>query len=174
MMLKFVALIFYTVVLFSLASCKTWYKPGADEESLSVDQQRCEQETGESSGEHYMDCLKRAGWGYHDTSAASEDSGPDSSSRAPLATPEVQQDQASPVDMPSAGESGAPPVVSNAGSQGTAGWIQFGEDTVQLESAKAQCDATGAGSEAFKKCMQGKGWRPIRFRITVEEPGELD
>jgi len=173
MMSKFFALIICAGVLFSQASCKTWYKPGGDEESLAADQQHCEQETGESSGTLYMDCLKRAGWGYRDTSAA-KDSGSDSASRALLATPAVHQDQTSPVDTPSAGKSGTPPVVTKAGSPGVGSWVQFGVNTGQLESARAQCDETGAGSEAFKKCMQGKGWQPIKFRITVQEPGDLD
>jgi hypothetical protein len=52
------------------------------------------------------------------------------------------------------------------------GWMQFGADAGQLETAKAECDEADAGSETFTACMQAKGWHYIR--LTVEPPGDSD
>jgi hypothetical protein len=148
-MSRFVALIIYTGVLLSLSACKTWYKL-------------------------YMDCLKRAGWHYSDTSVTGGDPGPGAATEVKTAAPALQHDKASPADEPSTVEAEQPVVTSRAGSPQAGGWVQFGAETEQLENAKLQCDEAGAGSEAFNDCMHGKGWRPISFRITVEEPGDLD
>jgi hypothetical protein len=52
------------------------------------------------------------------------------------------------------------------------GWIQFGADAGQLETAQAECDETGADHETFTACMQAKGWHSIH--LTVEEPVDSD
>jgi len=44
-MSKLLPLTILLITLLSLVACKTWYKPGADEEVLTTDQQHCESDT---------------------------------------------------------------------------------------------------------------------------------
>lgn len=171
-MSKFVVLIISTVVFLSLTSCKTWYKPGADEEALTADQQRCEDETGASTGNIFLGCMRRAGWHHSNGSVAATESEAVMPSvvEAETAQSEARRDNA----LPDEAEVIPAETVHAPGRRHVGGWIQFGENAGQLEDARAQCDKAGTGGKTFNECMQVKGWRPITFRLSVEEPGELD
>ena len=171
------------ITLLPLTACKTWYKPGANEADLSMDQQRCTQEAQASTGQHFAACMERAGWGYTDSSVT------DSTSEA--GGPSVVEDETKPPNVQRHEDSAdrtthtaiASPATTRSKelSSGTktpdqprrpGGWMQFGADAGQLETAKAECNEANAGSETFKACMQAKGWHHIR--LTVEPPGDSD
>ena len=151
-MSKLLPLTLLLITLLALTACKTWYKPGADEEVLAADQQHCESETRASTGRIFLECMKRAGWHHTDMSAAGSDS-------EPVAPPVVE------VETDTRG---------STQPRQLGGWVQFGADTEQLEDAREQCGEADVSSESFNECMQRKGWHQLRIRISVEEPGELD
>lgn len=189
MMLKNPTLILLLFILLPLTACKTWYKPGANEDDLATDQERCTEETQASTGPLFGACLERAGWRYTDMSSAATDAGPGNA-------PAVEDEATAP---------GVPGHNSGSGHKGIAGkttetgltaggttrttelpveaelpaqprhprgWMKFGADAGQLEAAQVECDETGTDRETFTTCMQAKGWHAIR--LTVEEPGDSD
>ena len=167
-----------TLVVFaviSLGGCKTWMKPGADGEMLAEDQQHCENETGVSTGPKFIECMEHLGWYHGSTSDA--DSG---SQRAASPNSEVEgaqsvlQDYEPSPDKPLLREIQVPVSATEPERTGTGNWIRFGEETEPLGVAKAQCESANVVGETLDECMQSKGWRQIKFRITVEEPGDLD
>ena len=174
-MLKLFPLTLVAFVVISLGGCKTWMKPGADGEMLAADQLYCKNEAGVSAGPKFIECMERLGW-YHD-STSDVDSG---SQRA--ASPNVEIEEAQPVvdnydpsqDKPVSSGVRVPVYVPEAAPRPAGNWIRFGEETEPLEVAKAKCDVGNVVGETVDECMQSKGWRQIKFRITVEEPGDLD
>lgn len=174
-MLKLFPLTLVPIVAISLASCKTWMKPGADGDMLAEDRQRCKQETGMSTGPEFIECMELLGWYHGDTSDERSDP-------VQTASPSVEIEEAQTVvkddetssDTPVASEGQGPVSVPEAAPRQAGNWIRFGEETEPLEAAKAQCDSANVVGESVDECMQSKGWRQIKFRITVEEPGDLD
>lgn len=173
------------IVLLNLTACKVWYKPGADEEELRVDQQHCEDETQTLDGQVFIECMERLGWRYNHTPAPTGDSKNVSSAAVKNETaPEtVLPDQTTPVtatepqtsrpESPRTTESlDAPKEPARPKSIGS--WYNVGADAGRLDDAKSECGQTTAGSATFTECMAGKGWRPIGIRISVEEPDDLD
>jgi hypothetical protein len=131
--------------LLVITACTAWYKPGADEEDLTMEQQRCEKETNASSGQAFIDCMEAAGWHHSNISGT-----------------------ASAPDAESTGDDGV------AKPRRVGGWYQVGPGSNPLEDAKAHCHEAGVGSEAYYECMEGEGWNPVGIRLTVEEPGDTD
>ncbi len=163
------------VTIVPLVACKTWYKPGADGDTLAEDQQHCENETLTSTGQVFIDCMKHLGWHHADTSDTVSGSGSTvvhSTAEVGAAQPVAQDDKSPEEKIPA--EVPAPVNTGAAGPREFGGWVQFGEETDQLANAKLRCDKADASDESLSECMQGKGWRPINFRITAQEPGELD
>jgi hypothetical protein len=162
------------VTIMPLVACKTWYKPGADGDTLAEDQQHCVNETLTSTGQVFTNCMKTLGWHYGDTSetVSGSESTVHSTADVGAARP-VAQDDKSPEENPPT-EVPAPVNTRAAGPGEFGGWVQFGEETDQLANAKLKCDKADTSDESFSECMQSKGWRPINFRITTQQPGELD
>jgi predicted small secreted protein len=164
----------------ALAACKTWYKAGGDGDALSSDQARCADETQALSGQTFEACMERAGWHHINTSAEASGLGSRrrAAAQAAASSSALQHDQrASEVtgktEASDAETDRATELRKSAEQPGSiGGWIQIGGDAGELADAKAQCDEAGADSQAFRECMQDKGWRPVRFRITVEEPDD--
>ena len=154
------------ITLVPLTGCTAWYKPGADEEELTAAQQRCEDETQMSSGQKFVQCMERAGWRYATFSASV--AAPESESPA-VTEPTPKSPEAAEA------QSESPKVRNNpAQPRRVRGWYQLGENTERLQDAKADCHETGVGSKAYYACMQTKGWRPVSFRLSVEEPDPMD
>lgn len=182
---KHLALKLLLITIVPLTACKAWYKAGADETDLTLDQQRCTDQTRASTGKVFVECMERAGWHHTNMSAAVNESESASPSVAEVeVTPATIQRHNTAPDKTIATKAGAPETTHTTESpDGTekpaelrhvGGWVQFGADTERLRDARAQCNKSGVGSETFNECMQNKGWRPIGIRISVEEPGDLD
>ncbi len=183
-MLKNPTLTLLLFILLPLTACKTWYKPGANEADLATDQERCAEETLASTGPLFGACMARAGWRYTDISSAATDGKPGNVS--------VVEDEARAPGVQGhntgiAGKTTETGLTAGGTTRTTElpvepklpaqprhprGWMKFGADAGQLETAKVECDETGADSETFTTCMQAKGWHSIR--LTVEEPGDSD
>ena len=169
--------------LLPLTACKTWYKPGANEDDLTMDQQRCTEKAEASTGPDFAACMEQAGWGYTNSSATAGDAqtGGPSVVEDEAKAPRVQPPDDAAHRTTHMGIASPETTGTEALSNGTqipdqprrpGGWMQFGADGGQLETAKAECDEANVGSETFTACMQAKGWRHIR--LTVEPPGDSD
>lgn len=143
-MLKPLPLLLMT--LLPLTSCTAWYKPGADEEELAIEQQRCEHETQTSSGEKFIACMERAGW--HHTAFSASVTEPDiRSSNGPEEGVKAKQVESK---------------------------TQLGVDTGRVEGTKAQCRGTIDNDKTTDNCAGDKIFRPSRIRISIEEPDTDD
>ncbi len=157
------------IALLPLAGCTAWYKPGADEEELTTARQRCEEETQVSSGQPFVECMERAGWRYATFSASTVEPETESPSvtEPPPESPEATEATEAQTESPEV--TGKPIQPRRVG-----GWYQVGEEIEQLQDAKARCHENGVGSKAYYACMQTRGWRPLGFRISIEEPDPMD
>jgi 16S rRNA G527 N7-methylase RsmG len=55
------------------AGCKTWYKPGSDEEEFAEQERRCEQQSADSSAASVEECLQFSGWSPTEVSVKAND-----------------------------------------------------------------------------------------------------
>jgi hypothetical protein len=180
-MRKYPLLPFVVAMLMSLAACKTWYKAGASEEDLSRDQQRCEDETGTSSGGAFLACMQRMDWRRAEWSSAGTDAGnAHPAGGAGAATPSTGPTDTLPLEQGNATAPSTTPrgavlgeeTEQPSGAPAPEAWVQFGAGAEQLELAKAECGKAGAGSTSFSDCMHAKGWRQVR--LSVQEPADRD
>ena len=168
-----------------LSGCKTWYRAGADGEDLARDQQRCEVQTGTSSGAQFLECMQGSGWNHMNRAApgvAAESAPVGASVAGPdAAQPATRPDKAFPDTPTESGVSGREPGTTTGSPGGTGKpdpgrspglWIQRGAVAEPLEDALAHCGEAGAPEQTFYECMRAKGWG--RLRLSVEAPGDLD
>ena len=137
---------FLLITLFPLTACTAWYKPGADDEELAIEQRRCEHETQASSGEPFIACMERAGWHHTAFSASATE--------------------------PDIGSSGGPEEGIEA--EQTRRDTQLGTGTGREEDGETQCSGSSADKQSSSKCTQGTNLHPYRLRISIEEPDSED
>ena len=140
-------------------ACTAWYKPGADEEELTMAQQYCEDETGMWIGQKFIECMERTGWHHSHISPTVEQ--PESES------PDGMEEVKAHSRAPDGAEKTEQP-------QRIESWYRVGEDSGQLRDVKAECREGDVSHKTFLQCMKEKGWNPVGIRLTIEEPGTQD
>ena len=134
-MTKHLPLKFGSIAIVLLTACTAWYKPGADEEELAADQQRCTDETDTSAGHEFVECMKRAGWHHSHMSPA--------------------------VPEPEAVSPDRPKITGQ--QQQVGGWYQYGVETEKLQDAKAQCQEAASFFSCMK--ARGWRPTGVRFSV---------
>lgn len=157
-----------------LTGCQSWYKRGADGAQLANDKQRCQNETGTSSGQAFSDCMQQAGW--HQTTKTPKPvrvdrvdvTDADAQDTTPMVTGDTKPSETTSEPHETTFES--PEVtsdtpVSSVQADSVGAWFKFGASTEQLERDQGLCRGAAEQPETvFMDCMQRKGWRPVGSR----------
>jgi len=170
-------LLFSNILLLSLllTACQTWYKRGAGGDQLAEDQQRCQDETGTSSGQAFSGCMQRAGWHHGDkASGVIQKDNVDTPAVNVTAKPAtVQPDQEATENTTITGDAPSKAAYAEEVStvrddpvqpESVGAWFKLGANTDQLEHDQALCEK--AKAQEFMQCMQSKGWHAVGTRLS--------